>query len=206
MSRLLYVNASPRGDNAASSQAANVFLDTLSGSVDVTTLNLFDAALPDVTENVVNAKFKFAMGAEMEGAEQKEWNRVMELAQAFVAADHFLFAIPMWNFSVPYPFKQYIDLITHPGVTFARDETGMKGLASGDATVIYSRGGDYSPKNGAPDPYDFQSVYVKAWLGLVGLDPIEEVLVQNTLAGPDAQTTAVESARDRLIALASAIG
>ena len=205
MTKLLYVNASPRGKKAASSQAAELFLDALSDSVEVSTLNLFDDELPDVTENIVNAKFKFAMGADLTDSEASEWIAVTNLASPFVSADHCLFAIPMWNFSVPYRMKQYIDLITHPGITFARDENGMKGLASGGATVIYSRGGDYSPKDGKPDPFDFQSVYVKSWLGLVGISPVEEVLVQNTMAGPDAQAKAVEGARARLTSLANAV-
>ncbi len=205
MTQLLYVNASPRGKAAASTQAAEVFLSALSDSVTVETLNLFDMDLPPVTEDMINAKFKYAMGAELETNEQAAWSYPMDLAKQFTSADHFLFALPMWNFSVPYIFKQYIDLITHPGVTFAPGENGMQGLASGSATVIYSRGGDYSPKDGAPAPFDFQSGYVKAWLGLVGLGPVEEVLVQNTLAGPEGQSSAVESASAQLKSLGQAV-
>lgn len=206
MTRLLYINASPRGTAAASSQAADLFLKALPSGVDVTTLRLFDMALPEVTENVVNAKFKFAMGADLTAAEAAEWQKIRELVDQFVSADAFLFGVPMWNFTIPYRMKQYIDLVTHPGLTFESGANGVRGLASGPATVIYSRGGNYSPKNGEPDPYDFQSPYFKAWLGLVGLGPVEEVLVQTTLAGPDAQASAVEGARERLESLAKATG
>lgn len=202
MTTLLYVNASPRGRKSAATQAANIFLEALPTNVEVAMLNLFDDDLPEVTENIVNAKFKFAAGADLTENEAGEWIAVQNLATQFISADHCLFAIPMWNFNVPYKFKQYIDLITHPGVTFTNDR---KGLASGGATVIYSRGGDYSPKNGKPDPYDFQSPYIKAWLGLVGIDPIEEVLIQGTMAGSDAQANAVQAARARLVSLAGAV-
>ena len=110
--------------------------------------------------------------------------------------------VPMWNFSVPYRLKQYIDLITHPGLTFTREADGIRGLASGPATVIYARGGDYSPKDGKPDPFDFQSPYLSAWLGLVGLGPVDEVLVQTTMAGPDALANAVQGVKDQLMSLA----
>ncbi len=93
---------------------------------------------------------------------------ITQLVTQFLAADHYLLAVPMWNFSVPYKLKQYIDLITHPNLTFALGEKGMQGLATGNAVVVYSRGGDYSPKDGKPDAYDFQSPYLAAWLGLVG--------------------------------------
>ncbi len=111
----------------------------------------------------------------------------------------------MWNFSIPYKFKHYIDLITHPGLTFASDADGIRGLASGSATVMYSRGGNYSPKDGQPDPFDFQSPYINAWLGLVGLGPINEVLVQGTMAGPDGVATAVAGATAQLQSLAGAL-
>jgi len=203
MAQLLYLNASPRGAAAASSQAAEVFLRALPNSVSFTTLEMFDTDLPDMTENVVNAKFKFAMGADLTAAEAAEWKAIRDLVDQFVSADTFLFGVPMWNLKLPYRVKQYIDLITHPGLTFAREENGMRGLASGSATVIYSRGGDYSHKNDEHDPYDFQSPYFKAWLGLVGIGPVNEVLVQNTAAGPDAQKAAVEAAREQLESLAS---
>ena len=205
MTQLLHISASPRGQSAASSQAAAVFLDALPSGVEVTTLSLFDDSLPEVTENVVNAKFKFAMGADLSDAEAAEWQVIRQLVEQFVSADHVLLAVPMWNFTIPYRMKQYIDLITHPGLTFRRTDSGAEGLAKGAGTVIYSRGGNYSPKDGRPDPFDYQSPYLGTWLGLVGIHPVEEVLVQNTMAGPDAQDKAVEGARDRLQVLAAGI-
>lgn len=206
MPELLYINASPRGEESAAVQAAQIFKSALPQDVNVTTLDLFAEDLPDVTPEMISAKFKFAMGAELSSEENTEWAPVITMVDQFKSADAFLLAVPMWNFSVPYRMKQYIDLITHPGLTFAPGENGMQGLASGSATVIYSRGGDYSPKDGHPDPFDFQSPYLSAWLGLVGAGPVTDVLVQKTLAGPDAQTTAVEGAREQLEALARAVG
>ena len=204
MKNLLFVSASPRGENSAAIQAANIFIEALPDTVTVTSLNLFEASLPEISPDTVSAKFKFAMGADMSSDEAGEWQVVTRLVEQFVSADLYLFAIPMWNFNVPYKMKQYIDLVTHPGMTFTRDEKGIRGLASGGATVIYSRGGNYSPKDGKPDPFDFQSPYMKAWLGLVGLGPITEVLVQNTMAGPDALAKALDAARDELVTAARA--
>ena len=205
MTELLHINASPRGDSSASSAAANVFLQALPDNVTVNRIDLFERELPQVTLEITSAKMKYVMGAEMTDEESRQWTGILDLANEFKAADHYLLAIPMWNFSVPYILKQYIDLITHPGLTFARDENGVQGLASGSATIIYSRGGDYSPKDGKPDPSDFQSPYMSAWLGLVGLDPVNEVLVQNTLAGPDGINNAVSAATNQLRSIAGAV-
>ncbi len=205
MTQLLYLNASPRGDAAASTQAAKHFIEAVSGNVEIQQINLFEANLPEFSAELASAKQKFSIGMDLTEAESRAWSQATELVETFASADHYLFGVPMWNFSLPYKLKQYIDLITHPGLTFKADKDGIRGLVSGAATVIYSRGGDYSPKNGEPDPYDFQSPYLRAWLSLVGLNPVEEVLVQSTMAGPDAQQAAVSQAAERLQKLASKI-
>jgi len=206
MTNLLHINASPRGEFSAANQAALIFTDALADSVKVNRLDLFDAKLPEVSLEITAAKMKFAMGLDLDDDEAKQWTAIKNLATQFVEADGYLFSIPMWNFSIPYKLKQYIDLITHPGLTFTSDENGPKGLASGKATLIYSRGGDYSPKDGKPDPFDFQSPYMNAWTRLVGLDPVSEVLVQKTMAGPDALSEALNVQKSQLVFLAGEVG
>ncbi len=198
MTTLLYLSASPRGEMAASHQAASIFLDALHESVEVNHINLFERELPDVTAEVTSAKFKSFLGMDMDSEESRQWQGITDVVDEFLAADHYLMAIPMWNFGVPYKFKQYIDVINHPGLTFTRDENGPRGLASGSATVIYSRGGDYAPKDGQPDPMDFQSTYMKAWLTSIGLTDVNEVLVQNTMGGPDVLKQVLDDAREQL--------
>ena len=205
MTRLAYISSSPRGGASASGQAADVFLNALSSEVEVLHIDLAERALPDVTAAVSNAKQKAFMGAELTDQEAAEWSAVVELVNEFKSADHYLMAVPMWNFTVPYRFKQYIDLITQPGLTFGRDENGPHGLASGSVTYIFSRGGDYSPKDGQPDPFDFQSPYLHAWSRMIGLSPVNEVLVQRTMAGPDGIADAVAGATAQLEELAAQI-
>lgn len=206
MSKVLYLSASPRGEASASIQTADVFLKALSEDIEVNHIDLFTRVLPDVTGEVTSAKFKAFLGMDLEAEEARQWQVIEDLVAEFLDADHYLMAIPMWNFGPPYKIKQYIDLINHPGMTFTRDENGPRGLASGAATLIYSRGGDYSPKEGQPDPMDFQSTYMKAWLGSIGITEVEEVLIQNTMAGPDALQAAIEAETPRLASIASAIG
>ena len=206
MTNLLHINASPRGEFSAANQAALIFTDALADSVKVNRLDLFDAKLPEVSLEITAAKMKFAMGLDLDDDEAKQWTAITNLVTQFVEADGYLFSIPMWNFSIPYKLKQYIDLITHPGLTFTSDENGPKGLASGKATLIYSRGGDYSPKDGKPDPFDFQSPYMNAWTRLVGLDPVSEVLVQKTMAGPDALNETLNLQKSQLVSLAGEVG
>lgn len=205
MPNLLYLNASPRGEQSASTQAAQVYLDALPAAVEVTRLNLFEEQLPEYTQALADAKQMVMTGQSLTGDAATEWQAVTTLVDQFLAADHYLLAVPMWNFSLPYKLKQYIDLITHPNLTFSYGEKGPQGMASGSAVVIYSRGGDYSPKDGKPDPYDFQTPYLSAWLSLVGVGPAEDVLIQRTMAGPDAAASAIADATAQLQGLAQSL-
>ena len=175
MTTLLYVESSPRGIDSVSSQAAALYLRALPDGTEVEHLPLFAMSLPEFDGVTAAAKYHFLGEQPFVGGEQAAWSTVTQFVEQFKAADHYLITAPMWNFGVPYKLKQYIDLITHPGMTFTTGDDGIQGLAGGSGVIIYSRGGDYSPKNGQPDPFDFQSPYLRAWLGMVGIDPVEEV-------------------------------
>ena len=206
MSVLLYIECSPRRADSFSSQAATIFLGALPKDVTVEHLDLFDAALPEFDAAAAAAKYKVMRGEALSADEESAWSAVVALVERFKAADHYLIAAPMWNFGIPYKLKQYIDLITHPGLTFNPRPDGMEGLAGGDAVVIYSRGGNYGPKDGQPDPYDHQSPYLQAWLGLVGVSPVVEVAVQGTMRPPVGAENHLDPVRDRLEELAERIG
>lgn len=205
MIKILHISASPRGELSASAQAAQVFLDALPPSAAVKHIDLFQRDLPEVTLEVTTAKQKAFVGAALTSEEARQWAAIVDLVNEFQAADHYLMAVPMWNFNVPYRFKQYIDLLTHPGLTFTRDANGPRGLVTGGATAIYSRGGNYSPKDGKPDPFDFQSPYIQAWLRMIGVGPVQEVFVQRTMAGPDGVAQSVAQVARQLKALAAAL-
>lgn len=203
MSSLLYLKASPRGNDSVSTTAAQRYLDALPDAVQVTTIDLFAANLPEFGETLAAAKQQTMLGQALTATQEQSWSQVIALVDEFKAADGYLLSVPMWNLSIPYKLKQYIDLITHPGLTFEATADGMRGLASGNACVVYSRGGDYSPKDGEPDPFDFQSPYLTAWLKMVGIEDVQEVLVQRTLAGPEPLAAELRAAGDALQALAA---
>ena len=206
MSALLYIECSPRRSDSFSSQAAAIFLDAVPQGVTVEHLDLFAANLPEFGAVAAAAKYKVMGGKPLSPAEEGAWSEVVALVEQFKAADHYLIAAPMWNFGIPYKLKQYIDLITHPGLTFIPRPDGMEGLAGGDAVVIYSRGGNYGPKDGQPDPYDHQSPYLRAWLGLVGVGPVVEVAVEGTMRPPSRASSHLDGARARLAELAAGLG
>lgn len=198
MPSLMYLEASPRGEASVSSQTAQSFLATLGKDVRVEHLDLFGRDLPEFDAITSAAKYATMAGQTLDGAQAIAWQQITELVEGFKAPEYYLFSLPMWNFGIPYKLKQYIDLITHPGLTFSMGPKGLQGLVGGQAILVYTRGGNYASKDGVPDPFDFQSTYLKAWLGLIGVNVAEEVALENTLSDPDGLKVSLESARQQL--------
>src|SRR5260221_8537960 len=51
-----------------------------------------------------------------------------ELIDELIAADSYVFAVPMYNFSVPSHFKAYIDQVVRIGRTIGLGASGIEGL------------------------------------------------------------------------------
>jgi FMN-dependent NADH-azoreductase len=88
----------------------------------------------------------------------------------------------MWNFSVPYRLKQYIDVIVQPSLTVAfSPEKGYSGLVTGrPLMLILSSGGAYQPGNPC-ETYDFQETYLRCIFGFIGFTDIRTIRIQGTM-------------------------
>src|SRR4029453_4376296 len=84
------------------------------------------------------------------------------------AADVVVFAVPMYNFSVPSTLRAYFDHIARANVTFRYTAEGPKGLIDGKQGVVFiTRGGIY------PQAADTQTPYVRQFLGFIGITDVE---------------------------------
>ena len=205
MKSILYIQASPRAKRSASIAAADAFVDSLrelSPGTRVTALNLFEAKLPAFDRAASEGKYAIMHGTPAPPEVQAAFGIALPLIDQFKAADGYVFAIPMWNFGIPYVLKQYFDLIVQPTYTFAVGADGYHGLVTGKkAVVVYARGGDYSDPAAAD--VDFQKRYVDHILGFIGITDISSVIVQPTLAaGPGAAQAKLAAATEELRALA----
>ena len=199
MARLLYIESSPRKERSASISVARHFLDAYRAAHPhdtIETLDLWDTVLPRFDAFVLDAKYAIMNGQPHSPEQAHAWQSVVKVAEQFKSADKFLFSVPMWNFGVPYVLKHYIDVLLQPGLTFSfTPADGYKGLVTGkQAAVVYARGGAYGPGTGA-EAYDKQSDYLQHVLGFIGVTDVRPILVEPTLAGPDA--------KDRVIAAAN---
>jgi FMN-dependent NADH-azoreductase len=202
---LLHIQASPRKERSHSFAVAQAFLDhyrALHGADSVATLDLWSTSLPPVDAATIDAKFAVMSGTAFTPEQRQAWNNVIAHADHFKSATGLLFTVPMWNRSIPYVLKHYIDLITQPGVLFQRTSAGYRPLGPDrPALVVYASGSDFSST--APlHPFDFQKPYFSDWLRFVGITQIEEIVVAPTVGDPQALATAKAAAIQRVTELA----
>ncbi|MFH1652769.1 MAG: NAD(P)H-dependent oxidoreductase [Pseudomonadota bacterium] len=190
MSKLLYIKASPREGRSHSIKVADAFVEAYKRAHpkdNVEVIDLFNEKIAELDLQAVNAKYAIMHGEKASKEELNAWKGVEKHIEQFKFADKYLFAVPMWNFGIPYKLKQYIDIIVQPTYTFAfSPESGYSGLITGKpALAIYSRGGEYKPGTPAEN-FDFQKKYFEAFLGFIGFTDIRSIVVEPTLAGgPD---------------------
>jgi FMN-dependent NADH-azoreductase len=154
----------------------------------------------------LQAKYAILHGQKPSPDERGAWKAVEDVIRRFKAADKYLFAVPMWNFGIPYRLKHYLDVLIQPTYTFSfTPQEGYKGLVTGKwACVVYARGGEY-PQGTPAEGYDLQRKYLELALGFMGITEVRSLVVEPTLmGGPDTarQKQAAAEAQAREIARA----
>jgi FMN-dependent NADH-azoreductase len=202
MAKLLYIAASPRAESYCT-RVADAFLQAYrqaNPQDSVEKLDLFRAEIPPFLAPQAKAKYAVMAGQAPQDEAQAAWTGVIKAINYFKGFDRYVLASPMWNFSIPYRLKQYIDVIVQPGLTFRyTPEKGYEGLATGrPLQLILARGGNYGPGN-PTETFDFQETYLRGIFGFIGFTDIRSVHINGTLMNPPQQVEA-----DALKAMADA--
>ncbi len=204
MASLLYVKASPRQDRSYSIAVADAFIDAYGQNHPddrVSTLDVFRDDLPAFDFDAVSAKYRIMHGQKPTEGDRRVWDKIVSVIDTFKAADKYVLAVPMWNFSLPYRLKQYIDILVQPGLTFTVSEDGnYQGLVEDKPVFIaYARGGTYPPGSDF-ESFDLQKKYLELILGFMGLTDVRSVVIEPALMeGPDVaaerKAAAIEEAK-----------
>jgi FMN-dependent NADH-azoreductase len=189
MSRLLHISASPRGDQSASLRIADAFVRAYriaNPGDEVEHWDLWDGSLPALGPAGAGAKMTVFGGGDPSGEQATAWRSARAAFDRFDAADRLLFSVPMWNASVPYILKQFIDVVSQPGWIFGVDpDTGYTPLLADrgkQASVIYTSA-VWGPTLGPQFGRDFQSTFFRDWLEWTGISDITEIRYHPTLTG-----------------------
>jgi FMN-dependent NADH-azoreductase len=190
MTKLLYIQASPRKGDSKSIQLATAYLDALSTAMpdlDIDTLDLWDAVLPAFDGDKAAAKMNVIKGAAQDGAGQSAWDEIVAITSRFISADRYLIASPMWNSGIPYRLKHYIDLVHQPGMLWSLNpQSGYTGLLKDKHATLALTSGVYA--QGVPEPafgVDHHAAYLRMWLNQAGIHQIDEVRFQPSMLTPD---------------------
>ncbi len=174
MSTLLQINASLAGANGQSSRLAQRFVADWQAKHPegrVITRDLASEPVPHLTAE------RFQAFLSQPDARTEEQRAVSEYSDALIEeiknADTIVFAVPMYNFSVPSTLRAYFDHIARAGVTFSYTANGPEGLLKGKkAYVFITRGGFYA------NAVDTQTPYLKQFLGFIGITDVNFVFAE----------------------------
>lgn len=190
MATILHIQSSPMKEISFSNRLAAAFLDAYtSGHPEdrIETLDLWHADLPHFDFLAASGKYKIIRGMPHSPEEASAWEKVLGLIGQFKRADKVVLSAGMWNFSIPYRLKQYLDVIVQPGHTFGFDpQKGYFGLVTGKPLVLLlASGGEYPEETGGVR-FDFQKPYLEMIFQFMGFSDMRTLRVEGTL-GPRAE-------------------
>lgn len=201
MSNVLYVTASPRGEASHSRQISGEFIEAwlqAHPGDTVTPRDLSQQDIPHVTEEFIGAMYTPAE------ARTPAQNEVLTLSDTLIAemkaADVYVFAVPMYNFSVPAVFKAYIDNVVRVNETFTPSYEGL--LKNKKAVVVTARGGGGYGPGEMRAAANFEDPYIQTVLGFLGVTDQSYIHINNTANGDEAPKS-LAAAREQIKTLAA---
>ena len=177
------VAARARSKSIAVTDAFLAAYKEANGADEIVTVDLFARDLPALDAPSLEGKYAIMHGQEHTPEIAEAWKAVVAVIEEFLSADKYVLAVPMWNFSIPYRLKHYLDILIQPTYTFSfSPASGYEGLVKGKpAFVAYARGGDLTPPELAG--MDYQKTYLDLALGFMGFTDIRSVIAQPMLMG-----------------------
>jgi FMN-dependent NADH-azoreductase len=204
MSEVLYVVASPRTERSSSIAISQAFLEAYgakNAGTQINQVDIFKERLPVFDGPALDTKYAILHGQNPTAEQRAAWTPVVDLIEEFKHADKYVFAVPMWNFGIPYRLKQYFDVLVQPTYTFSFSPAeGYKGLVTGKPVFIaYARGGIY----GDDASFDFQKRYMELILKFIGFTDIRSLVFEGTLMRSKEE---LEAEKKRVFTLARKMG
>lgn len=206
MPKLLHLACSPRADSE-SAAGARIFLDQfrrVRPDWDIDLMDLWRDHLPEFTGEILDAKYARLNGKAFTDAQRDGFAEAERIAIRLSLADRVLISTPMWNFSIPYKLKQWLDVIIQPGLTFRFDAAqGYLPLLKDRPTlVILASGGDFVTGMNR-GRVDMATPYLREALRFVGISNVRFVPLGPTTGPAEPIRDARKSAYRRLVEIAT---
>jgi FMN-dependent NADH-azoreductase len=204
--KIMHVDASAKRERSNSRALSRYFLERLREErvpLEVDYLDVTVDTPPHVSEAFAIATYTPAH--ERTAAMKATLASSDALCERLLAADALVFAMPMYNWSMPSTFKAFIDNITRAGLTYVNPGDGhaVGQLTRQKVLFITSRGADLRPSS----PYAVMDALTPAlraafrFLGVTEPGFVDAQPLQ--FAEPEARAEALERARAELDAVAA---
>ena len=205
MPKLLHLACSPRADSE-SADGARVFLEafrTARPDWEIDAMNLWRDPLPDFEGYLLEAKYSRIGGKAFTNSQRDAFAVAERLALRLSLAERVLISTPMWNFSIPYKLKQWLDVIIQPGLTFRFDPaTGYLPLLKDRPTVVIVASGSDFVTGMNRGRIDMATPYLREALRFIGIANVRFVPIGPTTGPAEPIRTARETAHRRLAEMA----
>lgn len=204
MKKLLFIEASPRGEQSYSAMIAHQLVERfteLYPDYIIDKVELWKENLPEFNGDAIAAKYAVLGKKEHTPEQAQAWAEIARICERFKSADYIVIATPMWNRSIPYRLKHYVDLLTQPTLTFSFSlQEGYKGLVSDRPVLIITAGANVFTGDSPLKEKDFLFPYLKDWLDFIGIGDVERIEIAPTV-GPQqgmvhAKSKALQQARE----------
>ena len=170
---LLEIDSSPLGSRSVSRHLTQEFVESWKAANPdghVLTRDLNSTPIPPIDGAWVAAAYT------PEAQQTPEQRNLLSLSDSLIdelqRADHYVFGVPMHNFSVPSVLKLWIDQVARVNKTFSYATGAPVGLLRGKkATIFVTSGGNYDAGT-AMSSYNFVDPYLRAVLGFLGVTDV----------------------------------
>jgi len=204
--KLFHLSCSPRADSE-SGAGARVFLDHFRQARpdwDVDVMNLWKDHLPEFEGYILEAKYNRLGGRAFTDSQRDAFAIAERFAVRFGLADRVLISTPMWNFGIPYKLKQWIDVITQPGLTFRFDPTqGYQPLLKDRPTIVILASGSDFVTGMNRGRIDMATPYLREALRFIGISDVRFVPIGPTAGPVEPVRAAQQNAHRRLAEIAA---
>jgi FMN-dependent NADH-azoreductase len=205
--KLFHLRCSPRA-GSASSAGADAFVARFRAARptwDIDVMDLWRERMPEFDGAALEAKYARLARRAFNPSERDAFAEIERIALRFSLADRVLISTPMWNLSIPYKLKHWIDLIVQPGLSFRFDPAeGYRGLFKDRPTIVIIASGADFVTGMDRGRVDTATPYLRDFLRFIGVTSVRFVAIGPTVGPPEAVKAARATGERRLAELAAA--
>ncbi|KAK1939347.1 FMN-dependent NADH-azoreductase [Phytophthora citrophthora] len=138
--------------------------------------DVWSSNMPKFDRETMSRVWKARHGSE-DVADLEAFRPIKELAEQMLRADFLVITSPVWNFSVPYALKQYIDCVVQAGLTFhdKDDEGPSRPYFRGKPLIVISSSGGKAP----PAHEDYVFPFLSRIFAMCGFDDAHRVAIED---------------------------